>query len=211
MEWQDGHSGTPIDNTHEPVTPKASANPWFTAVDEQEPANAFKDTVWQDAEAGLSKRNDRTFSHNDPLKSSKEAGNHRRYRTTDGVYGLTSLGHADNEATRPSLSRLTSAARLVNGLDRLGLGNASTDSLSTQDEAANGSRRSLDELRKLSIKGKSRALEDNGDGALGENSLHESGKEALLHMVEKGDSLIGIALLYGCTVRRCLLGSAHHS
>jgi hypothetical protein len=56
----------------------------------------------------------------------------------------------------------------------------------------------LDELRKLSIKGKSRAV----DAVLGETSLQDEGREALLHMVEKGDSLIGIAVLYGCTVRR---------
>lgn len=124
-----------------------------------------------------------------------------------------SLSVSQSEATRPSLSRLTSTARLVNGVDRLGLGlglagglhNLSTDSLSTQDDTAgNGSRRSLDELRRLGHKGKGRAVhsnEGNSRYGLGENGLDDTGKEALLHMVERGDSLIGIALLYGCTVR----------
>ena len=115
------------------------------------------------------------------------------------------------EATRPSLSRLTSSSglgSLLQGLDKLALrsgnngtalsslGNASTESLSTQD----GHRRSLDELRRLRIKGKSRAIDPLDGHDLGWAALENGGREALLHQVDKGDTLMGIALRYGCTV-----------
>lgn len=158
------------------------------------------------------------------------------------------VGHA--EVTRPTLSRLTSSTQgslsgLLYGLDRLAfksgepgagsINNASTDSLlSTQDVSLNGARRSLEELRRLSItgltpcsdskKGKARlpsSTTPNSTWSFGEADLYSDpasmtrdstspvqGKEALLHQVEKGDTLVGIALLYGCTVSRAMACAA---
>lgn len=119
-------------------------------------------------------------------------------------------GILNPEATRPTLFRLTSGGLngLLHGLDSLGFANASQESLSTDDTGPNGTRRSLDELRRLSIKGKGRAIEDDysHNDLLGEESLRPTkrqmrGREALLHPVEEGDTLQRLALLYGCTVR----------
>lgn len=111
------------------------------------------------------------------------------------------------EATRPTLYRLTSnsLSGLLNGLDLLAFPNASQESLSTEDTGPSGTRRSLDELRRLSIKGKGRAVDEDtiSDDFLGRQSLHNPrarGREALLHSVEEGDTLQRLALLYGCTV-----------
>lgn len=119
-------------------------------------------------------------------------------------------GILNPEATRPTLFRLTSGGLngLLHGFDSLAFSNASQESLSTEDTAANGTRRSLDELRRLSIKGKGRASDNDfyPSDFLGEDSLRPAkpqgrGREALLHPVEEGDSLQKLALLYGCTVR----------
>lgn len=210
MDWQsvdeDGQYGYTADHAGPPITPRLSANPWFTESEQEQPAVTPK--TWHDNNSSPSSRRSANASTSalplpspspdDPLKQPKARNGHRKYRFADSAFAFSDAANNESDATRPSLSRLTSAARLVNGLDRLGIGNVSTDSISTQDDVANGSRRSLDELRKLSIKGKSRAV----DAVLGETSLQDEGREALLHMVEKGDSLIGIAVLYGCTVRR---------
>jgi hypothetical protein len=110
------------------------------------------------------------------------------------------------EATRPSLYRLTSNSfnGLLQGFETLSFPNASQESISTDDTGLNGSRRSLDELRKLSIKGKGSATEAESSAfdALSEPHAKSRGREALFHPVQKGDSLTSLALLYGCTVRQ---------
>lgn len=118
-------------------------------------------------------------------------------------------GILNPEATRPTLYRLTSGGLngLLQGLDSLSFPNASQESISTEDAGPNGARRSLDELRRLSIKGKGRAIDevDSSYQFLGGDSLKSAkaqirGREALLHPVEDGDTLQRLALLYGCTV-----------
>ena len=154
---------------------------------------------------------------------------HRRYRSAENgisAHARNGLLNDDDDddddtivSTRPSLQRLTSNSlgSLLYGLDRLHLrsgstgtgtsANASTESVSTQDAANDGVRRSLDEIRRIS-KGKARmASSSQGLGqdndVLGQYGLTggpDGHREAFLHVVEKGDSLMGIALLYGCTV-----------
>ena len=96
-----------------------------------------------------------------------------------------------------------SSALLLHGLERLAFANASQESVSTEEGGVNGTRRSLDQIRRLSLaavasKGKRRA-----QNSVLENSLVDEaeGREAILHQVAKTDSLVKIALLYGCTVR----------
>lgn len=117
--------------------------------------------------------------------------------------------HLHTDATRPSLYRVTSNSLngLLHGLDTLAFSNTVQESLSTENADPKGARRSLEELRRFTIKGKGQPVDLQTDDTVWDDNVYQSrrpsrprGREALLHLVQKGDSLAGIALLYGCTV-----------
>jgi hypothetical protein len=195
MEWQTKHADlNNLDNVGMASTP---SNPWLDST----PTSSLAYRGPTSREPGKSANGRTDLSLNNLLHSE--------------THKSPLPAEQDNmiqEATRPSLSRLTSSTGLLHGLDRLSLlgsssnllGNASTESLSTREDAFSGQRRSLDELRRLRVKGKGRSragsVESANEADLGWSSLQNDGRDAILHAVEKGDTLAGIALLYGCTV-----------
>lgn len=185
----------------------ADSNPWLPAASSSSNSNNAAAIAAAEAlTSGPGSQVDRgtRLSANPLYQGSPELGSLPEASTSHSKPGN---GHVNPEATRPTLYRLTSNSLngLLNGLDSLSFPNASQESLSTEDAGPNGTRRSLDELRRLSIKGKGRAIENDtfSNNLLGRESLQKPkprGREALLHPVEEGDTLQRLALLYGCTV-----------
>lgn len=200
MEWpphiagiEDGSNGFADGNPWLPTASSSSGSPSRQG----EPINLGSSVEGQD-------NRNASLPANPLYHGSPELGSCPEASTS---HAKPSNGHLNAEVTRPTLYRLTShsLSGLLNGLDSLSLPNASQESLSTEDAGRDGGRRSLDELRRLSIKGKGRAIDGDtlSDDVLGRQSLHKSrprGREALLHPVEEGDTLERLALLYGCTV-----------
>lgn len=181
----------------------ANSNPWLPAASSSSSSNDATVEAWGQTTNGDQDLTP-TLPANPLYQASPELGAFPEASTSRSK---PSIGHVNPEATRPTLYRLTSTGfnGLLNGFDSLSFPNASQESLSTEATGPNDTRRSLDELRRLSIKGKGREIGDDvfSNDALGRESLQKSrprGREALLHPVEEGDTLQRLALLYGCTV-----------
>lgn len=191
----------------------ADDNPWLPAASSSHDSTSMRAETPATTSSLNGQTNAKAGPPANPLyQGSPELGSQAEPSTSHSNPGN---GHMNPEATRPTLYRLTSnsLSGLLNGLDSLSFQNASQESLSTEDTGINGTRRSLDELRRLSIKGKGRAADDDylSDTFLGSQSLQETrprGREALLHPVEEGDTLQRLALLYGCTVS-CSIAQCH--
>lgn len=184
----------------------ADSNPWTSPLPQASSSSSRNSNDSPPSESGINGQvNGKTPLPANPLyQGSPELGSPPEGSTSRPK---PDNGHMNPEATRPTLFRLTSGSLngLLHGLDSLSFPNASQESLSTEDTSPHGTRRSLDELRRLSIKGKGRAMDDDASpyDLLGKKSLEKTrprGREALLHPVEEGDTLQRLALLYGCTV-----------
>lgn len=196
MEWNHAGLNTGDSNPWLPASPSLARQAGVSSLVLHHPAGSSSSSNPLASASDKAQRTSGSSTH----QSSRSLLLDNSTGTLAGSVAATTDAAGDG-ATRPSLSRLASSSGFLNGLERLagnGSANASHESLSTRADELTGHRRSLEELRKMSIKGKARALQATD---LGESSLAASGREAILHDVQKGDSLVGISLMYGCTVR----------